>query len=155
MPRDSKKMIEIDDVDKIIIRHLSNNARAKIKDIAKDCEISSPTVKKRIEKLKKDLIVKEQIIINWNFFNYRYPASIAVNLNPDKEDEVCELVQKKLKTIGIDYFIGSYDLCFFVFAESIQKLKEVEQLLTKEKGVNQVDVLIWSKVYPKFTNLKI
>jgi len=148
-------MVPIDDIDQIIIGHLLNNARAKLKDIAKDCKISSPAVKNRIDKLKKDLIVKEQLIIDWSFFNYRYPASITVNLDPDKEDEVCELMQKKIKLIGIEHFIGSCDLCFFVFAKSIQELKEVEQYLIKIKGVSQVDISIWSKVHLKFDNFKI
>jgi DNA-binding Lrp family transcriptional regulator len=151
-----KKMTAIDDIDQIIIKHLLKDARTKIKDIAKDCKISSPAVKNRIDKLKKDLIIGEQMVINWNFFNYHCPASVAVNLQPDRENDVCELLQKKkIKLISVDYFVGSYDLCFFVFAKSIQELRDVEDSLLKIEGVHKVDILIWSKVYTKFDNFKI
>ena len=149
-------MITIDAIDKKIIKLLLKDARSKLSDIAKDCRISSTTVKNRIERLKNNgIIVKETLLINWAFFGYRYPITIGVNLKPDQEKKICELVSKNAVMMGVDHFIGSYDLCFFAFAKTIQDLKNLKHLIQKQNGVNNVDINIWNKVHHKFVDFNI
>jgi len=149
-------MITIDAIDKKIIKLLLKDARSKLSDIAKDCGMSSTAVKNRIERLKqKGIVVKETLLINWAFFGYRYPVTIEVNLKPNQEKKMCELISKNAVMMGVNRFIGSYDLCFFAFTKSIQDLKNLKHIIQKQNGVNKVDIHIWNKVSCKFNNFII
>ena len=149
-------MIEIDETDRQILRALIKNARSKLTSIAKECEISSTAVKNRIERLKKNgVIVNSMLLLNMASFGYPYPALIGVNLDINDEDKIINLVRKHAKVGAIDRCIGKYDLCLFVFAQSIQKMDELKLIIRRQEGVNAIKINIWKNFHPNFTNIKL
>ena len=146
-------MENIDDVDRKILQTLLKDARSKMVDIAKDCGVSVTTIKNRIERLKKTgIIVKEEMMLEPAFFGYPYPVMIGVNLSPDKEDHICNLIRKEVKLVSIDHFVGHYDLSIFAFAKTLKELTNIKELILKQKGVNNVELVIWNKVHFHFEN---
>jgi len=149
-------LIEIDETDRQILRALIKNTRSKLTSIAKECEISSTAVKNRIERLKKNgVIVNSILIVNMASFGYPYTALIGVNLDINEEDKITNLVRKHTKVAGIDRGIGRYDLCLFVFTQSIQKMDELKLIIRKQKGVSNIEINIWKKLYQNYSNIKL
>lgn len=149
-------MIKIDETDRKILWALIKNARSKLTSIAKDCEISSTAVKNRIERLKKNgVITNATLLFNMASFGYPYPALIGVNLDINEEDKIANLVREHAKVAAIDRCIGSYDLCLFVFAESIQKLDGLKLIIRKQEGVKDIEINIWKKFHQNYSNIKL
>ena len=48
----------LDEIDTKIIKHLLKDARKKFSDIAKDCKVSTATVRNRVNKMEKDGLLK-------------------------------------------------------------------------------------------------
>lgn len=151
-----KLMIKIDETDTKILRALIKDARSKLTDIAEDCELSSTAVKNRIVRLKKSgLIVKASLLVDMAFLGYPYPVLIGVNLDHNQEDNIIELIRKHTKVVGIDKTIGKYDLCLFVFAESINELDKLKYLIRKQKGVKNIEINIWNKIHLNYGNINV
>jgi DNA-binding Lrp family transcriptional regulator len=145
---------EIDETDVKILKALIRDSRSKLKDIANECRLSSTAVKNRIDKMKRSgLIYKNVLNINMEFFEYKIPLLIGVNLDPYFEHEIVKIIKSHVKVAGINKSIGKYDLCMVVFAENINELDELKYLVKKQKGVKNVELNIWSKNYFNFDNI--
>lgn len=146
----------IDEIDKRILESLLENARVKMVDIAKECQVSITTVIKRIERMKKEgVIVDETLIIYPRFFGYQHPVSIGINLEIDQEENIHRLIGEKTKMFGIDRLIGTYDLHVFAYAKTLEDIQEIKQAIQKHKGVNNVEILVWSKAFFRFDNFQL
>jgi Lrp/AsnC family transcriptional regulator for asnA, asnC and gidA len=144
-------LADIDEIDKKIIALLIEDARKKLTDIAQICGISSTAVKNRIKKLKqKSIIVKHTWNIDWSFFGYHIPATICVNVKPANEEEVHNLLAKKVIIMSFEHFVGANDLFIFAFAKNNEELKALEQNLRTQEGVNEVKLNIWNRNKMKF-----
>ena len=149
-------MINIDETDTKILRALIKDARSKLIDLANECGLSSTAVKNRIVRLKKSgLIIKAILLVDMAFFGYPYPVLIGVNLDRKQEENIIELIRKHTKVVGIDQTIGKYDLCLFVFAESINELDKLKYLIRKQKGVRNIEINIWNKIHFNYGNINI
>jgi DNA-binding Lrp family transcriptional regulator len=153
-------MSEIDNVDSKILQALVNNARSKVVDIAKDCKLSSTAVKERILRMKKrGLIVKAVLSINMSSLGYPLPVlmGVALKCNQDCsiESQIVELVKQHTKVAGIDYTLGKYDLCLFVFAKNVDQLDRLKKLIRKQKEVRNIQINIWNRFYLNYNNLDI
>lgn len=147
-------VFEIDEVDVKILKALIRDTRSRIKDIADECKLSSTAIINRIDKMKRrGLISKFVLNINMEFFGYKIPVLIGVNLDPYFEDEIVKIIKSHVKVAGINRTIGKYDLCIVVFANNIQKLDELKYFVKKQKGVKNVELNIWSKNHFNFDNI--
>ena len=145
---------EIDETDVKILQALIRDDRSKLKDIAIECRLSSTAVKNRIDKMKKKgLIYKFVMNINMEFFGYKIPLLIGINLDPYFEHEIVKIIKSHVKVAGINKSIGKYDLCIVVFAKNINELDELKYLVKKQKGVKNIELNIWSKNHFNFDNI--
>ena len=149
-------MTLIDETDRKILRLLIKNAREKLTSIAKDCKITSTAVKNRIEQLKNNgIIFNATLLFNMASFGYPYPALIGVNLDINEERKIIHLIKDHANIAAIDRSIGKYDLCVFVFTESIQKMDELKLTIRKQEGVRNVEINLWKDYYPNYNNIKL
>ena len=127
-------MMKIDETDAKILRLLLSNARSKLTNIANECGLSSVAVKNRIDRMEKSgLITEAALYINMASLGYPHPLLIGVNSEPNRENDIIELIKQHMKVAGIDQTIGKYDLCLFVFAKSISDLDRLKFLIKKQK----------------------
>lgn len=147
---------KIDEIDAKILRLLIKDARSKKTEIADDCGLSSTAVNNRIELMEANgLIVKSALNINLVFFGYPYLLLIGVNLRPERENQIIEVIRQHTKVAGIDRTVGKYDLCLFVFAENLNDLDRLKNLIKNQKGVTKIDINIWNQFQLNYDNIKM
>ena len=141
--------VEIDEIDGIILRALIRDARAKLKNIARDCDISSVSTLNRIKRLKSLKVITGAILFS-NLAALELPivATIGVNLNGNQE-EVIKLIEEKTNAVEISASFGKYDVCALVHAESITELDRIAYSMKKLEGVTKVEINIWTS-FPHF-----
>ena len=149
-------VLEIDEIDAKILLSLINDARSKKTEIAEDCGLTSTAIKNRIELMKANgLIVKSALSVNLAFFGYPYMLLIGLNLQPETENQIIEKIKQLTKVAGIDRTMGKYDLCLFVFAENLNDLDRLKNLIKNQKGVTKIDINIWNQVQLNYNNIDL
>ena len=149
--------VELDEIDIKILDALIRDVRTKLKDIAKDCGLSSNAVYKRIKHLKEiGVIVGTTLFFDVSTFGFNVVATIGINLDYAQEREVIKLIQKRAlpNIIELSPSIGKYDLHAFLLTKSINELDSITQAIRKHPGVKRVVANIFvSRPYFFLTNL--
>ncbi|PVX23158.1 MAG: hypothetical protein CW716_12810 [Candidatus Bathyarchaeum sp.] len=149
-----KQSFEIDQTDVKILQTLLSDSRSKLKDMAKECELSPSAIKNRINRMVEiGLIIEPVLLFNMAFFGYTHPLTIGVNVNPDRENNVINFIEQHVHIAGIDKTVGEYDLCIFAFAKNIEQLDHVKHLLRRQKGVKETEFFLWSNFHFFFKNI--
>jgi len=151
--------LELDEIDVKILSALIRDVRTKLKEIAKDCGLTSNAIFKRIKRLKSiGLIVGTTLFPDAKKFGYTQVATIGINLDYAQEDEIVKLILERANAnlIDLSSSIGKYDLCAFMFAKSLQELDNITQVIRKHPGVKRIAVNIWvSEPYFLLENLDL
>ena len=149
-------VLKIDEIDAKILQRLIGEARSKITEIAEDNNLSPPAILKRIELMKENgLVIKSVLNVNLAFFNYPYMLLVGVSLQPEIENHIIELIKKHTIVAGIDRTIGKYDMCLFVFGKNLEDLDRLKKLIKKQKGINKIDINIWSRFQLQYDNINL
>ncbi|MFX0007988.1 MAG: Lrp/AsnC family transcriptional regulator [Promethearchaeota archaeon] len=137
------EIIELDDLDKQILSILQNNAKASLRDIEKEIQLTPTSIRMRINRLKEKKVIKQYVtLIDCRYLGYRemVMASLRVNSSYPLEDlkRKIELMDK----IKYAYIItGEYPL--FIMAkclnhqdsmgliENLRNLPGVEEVKTQ------------------------
>jgi DNA-binding Lrp family transcriptional regulator len=148
--------VEIDEIDVKILRELIKDARAKLKDIAKTCGVSSTAIMNRIKRLKTTGVITGAVqYIDMSKLGYMQPATIGINLNYSQEAQVIKLIMERAKVIMFDQSVGKNDLSIFCVAKNIKELDDLKQLIKKQPQIRRVTINLWSTPYPNFEKLDI
>ena len=135
--------IKIDEIDAEILKALQIDARTPLKDIAKECGLSSVAISKRIEKLKhKGIIIGSSLFIS-PIVEFKYGANFGINVDYNQEEQVFDFIKKQPNVMAVDQTIGTYDICVYLFVKSIDELDTIAQSIRKQKGVKKVTMHIW------------
>jgi len=148
--------VEIDEIDIKILRKLIRDSRAKLKDIAKDCGLSSTAVFNRIERLKAQGVIKgAALFFNMSQLGFMYPASIGVDMDTHQRDEVLEIISKRSNVIISSETAGSNTFRAFLIAKRLKDLEDLKQIIRKQLGSRKVTVSIWSDPQLLFDNIEL
>jgi len=140
-----KPIVKLDEKDVQILRILVKNARTRLKDIAKECGITSVSVLNRIKRLRKlKVITGAALFPDLSKLGLPIVATIGVIVNGNQEDELIKIFSKQIGLIEPSESIGKYDFCTLVFSASIRELNKINQLVKKELGVREVALNLWS-----------
>jgi DNA-binding Lrp family transcriptional regulator len=138
-------IVKIDEKDAKILHILIKDARARLKDIAKECGISSVSALNRIKRLKKlKVITGSTLFPNIAELGLPFATTIGVTIDGNEKDDVLKTIGEQTKLVEPSASIGEYDLCALVFAESINELNGIAQLVKKKFGAREVALNIWS-----------
>jgi len=136
-------VVKIDEIDEKILRLLIKDARTRLKDIAKDCNISSVSVLNRIKRLKNlGVITGATLFPRVDLINLPIKATIGINLDSN-EDGIIKLIGEQTNLVEPSASIGTYDLCALVFAESVVELDKAVYAVRKRFGIRKIAVNIW------------
>lgn len=142
---DMAQTVDIDEKDAKILHILIMDARARLKDIAKECGISSVSALNRIKRLKKlKVITGSTLFPNVAELGLPFATTIGVIMDGNQKDEVLKAIGEQTNLVEPSASIGKYDLCALVFAESIDELNRTAQLVKKKFGAREVALNIWS-----------
>jgi len=148
--------VEIDEIDVKILLELIKDARARLKDIAKACGITSSAISTRIAQLKIRGVVTGAVqFFNMEHLGYLLPASIGIKMNPHEEARVIKLMKENPNTIAVSPSIGKYDLTVFLVAQCIRELEGLKQVIRKQEGVRKISISLWSTPHFNLENIDL
>lgn len=139
------KELHIDGIDKIILRHLTEDARTPILKISREIGISGAAIHQRLNKLEESgLFNGSKFILNNKTLGYNTMAFIGIYLSSSNQ---YRSVLKKLKeipeVIESHYTTGNYGIFIKVLSKDNEHLME---LLNKKiqaiEGVSRTETFI-------------
>jgi DNA-binding Lrp family transcriptional regulator len=140
-----KPTIELDEKDVQILNILVRDARTRLKDIAKECGITSVSVLNRIKRLRKlKVITGATLFPDLGKLGLPIVATVGVILDGNQEDEIIKIFSEQTKLVEPSTSIGHYDFCALVFAENISELNKVSQAVKKNFGARDIALNLWS-----------
>ena len=109
---------KLDQLDKQILKMISDDARVPFLEVARACGVSGAAIHQRIQKLTNMGILKgSQFIIDPEKVGYETCAYIGLNLkNPGSFDEVVEKLKQIPEVVECHYTTGDYDLFIKIYA---------------------------------------
>lgn len=109
---------KLDQLDKQILRLISDDARIPFLEVARVCNVSGAAIHQRIQKLTNMGILKgSQFIIDPEKVGYETCAFIGLNLkNPEDFDKVVSKLREIPEVVECHYTTGDYDLFIKIYA---------------------------------------
>ena len=148
--------VKIDEVDVKILRALVADARTKLKDIAKECGLSSTAILNRVKRLKAaGVIVGSVLFLNMNQMGFMYAASIGVDVKIHEKEEFLRIIRNRSNVLVASQCVGSNTLRVFVQAKSLKDLDNLKQYIRNKLGCRKVAVNLWSTPQFLFDNIEL
>jgi len=136
--------VDIDKTDDKILHVLIQDARANLKEIAKECGLSSVAALNRIKRLKKlGVITGATLFPDLNPLGFQIVAAIGMETSTNT-DEIVKFLKKHTHLVEPSKSIGEYDLYALVYAENITSLNEKIDALKRQFEIRKVVVNVWS-----------
>ena len=107
------KEIKLDNIDMEILKHLANNARIKVTDLAKKLNVSVTVIRYRLKQLEKNkVILNYKYALNPKLLNYETcKAFISFkNITAEKRNKLISYCKLNPNIINIVMTIGSWDM---------------------------------------------
>lgn len=139
------KSLYIDGIDKIILQHLTQDARTPILGIAREVGISGAAIHQRLRKLKKSGLLKgSQFIIDPQVLGYKTLAFVGIFLSSTSNyKEAIKRLEDIPEVIESHYTTGNYSIFIKVLCKDNEHLM---QILNKKiqliKGVARTETFI-------------
>ena len=128
-------VVTIDEIDDKILHILIRDARTSLKEIAKQCGLSSVSVLNRIKRLKKlGVITGATLLPDLNILGFTIVATIGIQTDTDA-DEILKMLNCYTTLIEPATSIGEYDLCALVYAESLSSLNEKLEVIRRRFSI--------------------
>lgn len=135
----------MDEIDKKIIKIMSENSRISNSEISKQVFLSIPAVGERIKKLEeKHIIEKYTIRTNRNKLGYKLLAIIFVNIDDtEKIKEFREKITVMEEVIECLHMAGEYDYLLKILVRDTEELEDfLSNKMKSIKGVGRSNTMI-------------
>ena len=130
-----------DDIDKIVIRRLKENARVPYTKIAEEIGLSEAAVRKRVEKLVEEGVIKKFTVEVDS--GDKLKAMILISVQPPRPNPV---VAQEMKNIeGVDIVLevaGEVDIVAIVSGSSMQEVNKYIDEVRRTEGVSKTNSMI-------------
>jgi len=138
----------IDEIDVRILKALLKDARTTYADIARECGISSNSIKLRFERLKKAGIIKSSITqVNPKSLGYNYIAFITIQTDANRKQYNHKFLKNIPNIIHATKLMGRYNLMIVVAFADVKEIDEVVTYIKRNPHIIKVNVAIaWDLV---------
>lgn len=108
----------LDQLDKKILRLISEDARIPFLEVARECSVSGAAIHQRIQKLTNLGVIRgSQFLIEPEKVGYETCAFIGLNLkNPENFEDVVKKLEEIPEVVECHYTTGEYDLFLKIYA---------------------------------------
>ena len=131
------------DLDQKIIQLLQANGRASHVRIAKDVGLSEATVRRRLQSLIQDEIIRVVAVPDLKKMGYTTVALVGVQADPDKIDAVAEKLAQLPEAHYVSLTTGSYDIFMWVALASSEGLgKFLRQKVGVTEGIRRTETFV-------------
>lgn len=136
-----------DKTNRLILQHLQENGRKSIVDIAKEIDISSATITKRLNKMLADGTIAIQALLNPFKMNYPCKAFIGMDMQAPLVNQILErFIDHFFVTMVITSF-GRYDAMMIVnFPNNEELYKFIKTELHPIEGIRDYDIFLVNEV---------
>ena len=137
----------MDKIDRKIINSLQKNARASLKDLSKECFISSPAIAARISKLEKAGIINGyHSSINMEKIGFHVRAFIQVQLEPRQKKDIYPYVQSIPNVVECNCVTGDYSEIMEVVFPSTTDLDDFINTIQQRFGKTSTQIVFSTSV---------
>jgi DNA-binding Lrp family transcriptional regulator len=137
--------LDLDELDLKILNMLIKDARTRLKDIAKECGISSVSVLNRIRSLKeRKVITGSTLFPDMKSLGIPVVATVGVVFDGNQDQEIFKMISELAYLVEPSPSVGEYDLCAFVFAKSLSDLDQMAYSIRKHFRASKVTINVWS-----------
>ncbi len=133
----------LDDMDNRLIVELEKDGRASYEKLAKALNTSISTVKRRLQRLLADDIIKIMAVPDPDKVGYQANAIISIDVKAGKADEVSEILVKNpaIHLIAVSY--GRYDIIIYVHFRTSELLFDfIKNDLSQINGILKIETFI-------------
>jgi Lrp/AsnC family transcriptional regulator for asnA, asnC and gidA len=145
-----KTAYEFDMIDQNIIRLLSENARLPFSKIAEQLNISTQSVSRRYNKLRKTVSPYSSITLDLRKLGYVGTALFLIKVS--NEQDVAKIVEEILKVPNVITAIrtlGNFDVFIAAPFSDYDDLFKINQAITGISGVKQIE-LLWGEPFSEW-----
>jgi Lrp/AsnC family transcriptional regulator for asnA, asnC and gidA len=130
--------LPIDQLDKMILHALMDNARVQYTELAKKFNVSAGTIHVRVEKMKQaDIITGTKVTINEKKLGYDVCCFIGINLKNAKDyPTTIKRLEALEEVVEAYYTTGNYSIFIKVVTLSIEHLQDV--LINKIQTIDAI-----------------
>lgn len=137
----------MDKIDRKIINLLQKNARASLKELSKECFISSPAIAARINKLEKSgIITGYHTSVNMEKIDFHVKAFIQVQLEPRQKQEFYPYIQQIPNVIECNCVTGDYSEIMEVVFSSTTDLDDFINTIQQRFGKTSTQIVFSTSV---------
>jgi Lrp/AsnC family transcriptional regulator for asnA, asnC and gidA len=135
-----RTLFDLDDCDLQIVYLLQENGRRSNSNIARLIGVSEPTVRKRIDRLIQDGIIKVAAILNPRRSGYSARALVGIRAQVGKSREVGEQLAKLNEVVYVGYLTGRFDVLIEVMLHTDDELFDwLNQRIHSVSGVTSTE----------------
>jgi Lrp/AsnC family transcriptional regulator, regulator for asnA, asnC and gidA len=110
MSETGRGLDDLDETDIAIVRLLQQNGRTSNAQIARELGVSEPTVRKRIDRLFQDEVIKVTAVLNPRKTGYSSDVLIGIRVAPGRLLEVGQVLAGLDQVVYLGYVTGRYDI---------------------------------------------
>ena len=127
MARISDNEVQLDGIDKLILKRLMTDARSPVNSIAKEVGISGTAIHQRLKKLEKSkLIAGSQVLIDPKVLGYKTLAFIGIYLDQAlRNQEAVRQLKKVPEVIECHYTTGNWSVLVKIICRDNEHLMQV------------------------------
>jgi len=132
---------ELDEIDEKILKILEENSRASYVDIGKKLRLSEGAVRRRVQNLVKEGVIKKFTI--QREFTRGTKAIVLISVNTPLPTPEVSRALRKIEGVQMVYEVtGQYDIAVFISGASITDVDHCLEEVRQVKGVMNTNTLI-------------
>lgn len=110
MTSEGRVLDDLDATDLAIVRLLQEQGRRSNADIARALGVSEPTIRKRIDRLVADEIIKVVAVLNPRKTGYQTDVIVGIRVEPGSLLAVGEALARREEVVYLGYMTGRHDI---------------------------------------------
>lgn len=137
--------IELDGIDKIILKALMENSKAPVSNIARQVGVSSTAIHQRIKKLEAAKIIEDPItLLNYKLLGYKTTAYVGIFLEKSAQYQEAIMSMMKIPEIIEAHFTtGNYAIFIKILCKDNDHLMSVlRNEIQNIKGIERTETII-------------
>ena len=143
--KSTNNLLQLDGIDKKILRHLMEDARKPILEIARDIGISGAAIHQRLRKLEASGVISgSKFIINPKVLGYTTMAYIGIFLDRAMSNPKAVAALKKIpEVLECHYTTGNWSILIKVLCKDNEHLMQVlNKNIQQIEGVSRTETFI-------------
>jgi DNA-binding Lrp family transcriptional regulator len=137
IPESSSKL---DELDIQIVEKLTKNGRVSLREIAQELRVSTDTIARRYENLRKNNFIKVSIQINPTKLGFQ--AILDVKISLSVQNQTNYIADKLIKITGVSYLVkisGDYDLLLSALVRDCDDIIRINEEIAKISHIKKIE----------------